>query len=178
VLVRPAVLLYRLTSVTISGTVASQHGSPALIQNTNQIALQYDGDKNYNPSVFVLNRAIMHPLSGFQMLPETNDSKAEVKKLFGLSADRATVPRCCSSRCRDAVATGWRCLLCGRSLSGSPGWAVAAVTLEAGGILALLAASTPRRLPEHPASVSQSTTLSLTANKKWQRRRHADLSFR
>jgi hypothetical protein len=39
VLARLSVLLYRLTSVTISGTVASQHGSTALIQNTNQIAL-------------------------------------------------------------------------------------------------------------------------------------------
>lgn len=86
-----AVTLYRLTSVTISDTVAIQHGSPALIQNTKQIAFQHDGDKNYNPSAFVLNYAMMHPLSGFQMLPESNDIKAEVK-LLGLSADRATVP--------------------------------------------------------------------------------------
>lgn len=66
-----------------------QHGADS---DANQIAFQYDGDQNYNPSAFVLNRAIIHPPSGFQMPPEMSDRKAEVKKQFGLSADRATVP--------------------------------------------------------------------------------------
>ena len=34
----------------------------------------------------------MHPTPGFPMPPETNASKAELRKLFELSAHRATVP--------------------------------------------------------------------------------------
>jgi hypothetical protein len=86
--------------------------------------------------------------------------------------------RCCCWRCRDGVATGWRCLLRGRSLSGSTRRAEAAETREARGILALLRAPIRCGVAEYPASVSQATALTSTANEKRHRRRHVDLSFR
>jgi hypothetical protein len=120
----------------------------------------------------------MHPLAGFQMPPEMSDRKAEVKKLFGPSADRATVPPllffALPRRPRNwlamlalrAIFVGLAGMGCG---GGNTGGGRDTGTFSST-YSATVTGTSSERLAIH--------TLSLTANKKWQRRRHFELSLR
>ncbi len=56
----------------VTSTFQITLNSQTLLQGSNQIAIQYWGDKNYNPSAYVLNTAVSNPLSDFTMVPETS----------------------------------------------------------------------------------------------------------
>lgn len=71
------------TTSSFTLTVSSQ----TLLQGSNQLTVQYIGDKNYNPSAAVITNAVSNPLSDFTMVAQS----ALVSVTAGSTAGTATI---------------------------------------------------------------------------------------